>query len=378
MLKVTEKQDTSLSRRIVVIGSCGISLLNFRLQLLQEMQKKNYEVHAIASDNKQVADTLASLGIKFYPILINRHSLSPLKSLRYFLDLYKKIKFIKPDVSLSYTIKPVIYGTIAATLAGVKKKFCLITGLGYVFTAKNAKATIIKGFVCFLYIIAFSFSTKVIFQNEDDRNYLCSLRLIKRKKTDIVNGSGVDLNHFTPQPFPEKLTFLMISRLLPEKGIFEYIEACKRIKKEYPDIRCCLVGYIDNPLAGITEKTLQTWQSYGIEYLGRQNDVRPALSETSVYVLPSYREGTPRSVLEAMAMGRPIITTDTPGCKQTVEDGRNGFLVPIKDSEALYQAMLKFIRNSSLIHCMGELSLAVAQKKFNAYKININMLEIIK
>lgn len=363
--------------RIVIIGACGSSLINFRLQLIKELIKNGYEVHAIASYTEDAAKILESIDVMFYPINVNRHSNSPRKDITYFLQLYQKIRKINPEICLTYTIKPVIYGTLAAACADVKMRFSLITGLGYVFTAKTTKALLAKIIVCILYKIAFAISKKVIFQNEDDRNDLCRLKLINPKKTAIVNGSGVDLQYFQPAPFPKQLTFLMISRFLPEKGIFEYVEACKRIKAEHSNIRCCLVGYIDNPLAGITENTIKTWQSYGIEYLGKLNDVRPAIRESSVYVLPSYREGTPRSVLEAMAMGRPVITTDAPGCRQTVEDGGNGFRIPIRDSEALYQAMLRFINQYFLINKMSEKSIEAVIKNFDINFVNKKMLEIM-
>ncbi len=365
-------------KRILVIGGEGYSLINFRLPLLQAMVDKGYEVHAIATGDEETARKLQGAGIFFHKVPLSRHSLSPLNDLIYFIRLYKKIKKIRPAICLAYTIKPVSYGIIAATLSGVKNRYALITGLGYVFISNDMKAKAVKCIVRFFYRAAFYFSQGVIFQNSDDQECCVKTKLVKQENTYVVNGSGIDLNYFKPGPFPEKLTFLMIARFLPEKGIFEYLEACALLKKQHPEVRCCLVGYIDNPLSGITNTTIETWQAHGIECLGRQDDVRNVLSETSVYVLPSYREGTPRSVLEAMAMGRPIITTDTPGCRQTVEEGKNGFLVPIKNSEALYQAMLRFVNNPLLIYAMGKASLAMARVKFDVIKINKDMLTIMK
>ena len=364
--------------RVLIIGGHGLSLINFRFHLLEALVRKGYDVHAIGSNEEGVCEKLHSINVTFHPVDLNRQSASILNNLIYAFTLYQLIKKICPDVCLSYTIKPVIYGTLAAFFAGVKDKYALITGLGYAFIATGVKATLIKTAVCFLYKLAFSFCKRVIFQNEDDRNYFCQLTLVNKAKTNVVNGSGVDLSYFVPAPFPEKLTFLMIARFLPEKGIFEYIKACRQLKKLHPKIRCCLVGYLDSHLANITDKTIQTWESYGIENLGKQSDVRFVLQESSVYVLPSYREGTPRSVLEAMAIGRPIITTDAPGCRQTVEDGKNGFLVPVKNSDALYQVMLKFVNDPTLIMTMGAESLSIVREKFDVHKVNEVMLGIMQ
>lgn len=372
-----KKIDQSL-KRILIIGGLGSSLINFRFHLFQALVKKGYEVHAIGSNEAGVREKLNSLSITFHPVNLNRQSVSIIANLKYVFTLYQIIKKIRPDICLSYTIKPVIYGTIAAFFAGAKERYALITGLGYAFIATGVKAALIKMAVCLLYKLALSFCKRVIFQNEDDRYYFCQLKLVDKTKTNVVNGSGVDLSYFVPAPYPEKITFLMIARFLPEKGIFEYVEACRHLKMQYPEVRCCLVGYLDSHLSNITNETVRLWESYGVENLGKQTDVRPALQDSSVYVLPSYREGTPRSVLEAMAMGRPIITSNAPGCRQTVEDGNNGFLVPIKNSEALYQTMLKFIHDPSLVAKMGAKSLLLVREKFDVHKVNEAMLGIMQ
>lgn len=365
-------------KRILVIEGYEPSVLNSRLALLKSMVHAGHEAHVIAPEGDKTRIILKENCIHFHSIDNNRHSISLKNNIIYFLNLYHKIKEIQPDICLTYTIKPGIYGIIASACANVKNRYAVITGLGYSFIATGIKATIVKGVVSFLYALSFKFCKKVIFQNEDDQNYFCQSKLVKTEKTIVVHGSGIDLNYFTPQPLQKCLCFLMISRFLPEKGIFEYIEACKKIKAEYPNVRCCLVGYIDNPNTGITEETLTAWQSYGIEYLGQQDDVRPALTEASVYVLPSYREGTPRSVLEAMAMGRAIITTDAPGCRQTVENKKNGYLIPIKDSGALYQAMLKFIHRPDITEPMGNSSLKIVSQKFSLSLVNKSMLTIMQ
>ncbi len=364
-------------KKIVIIGSAGSLLVNFRFSFMKELIAQGYEVHAIASDDAGVDQRLSQEGVIFHPLPINRHSLSITDSVRYFFQLRGILKAIKPAICLAYTIKPVIFGMIASRVLGIKYRYSLITGLGYAFIARGVKAKLIFSAARFLYRLAFSFSKKVIFQNNDDREYCCQLRLLEKSKAEVVNGSGVDLSYFLPTSFPEQLTFLMVARFLPEKGIFEYVDACIKLKKLYPNVRCCLVGYIDNLSAGISETDIQSWQTMGIEYLGKQEDVRLALSDASVYVLPSYREGTPRSTLEAMAMGRPIITTDTPGCRETVVDGVNGFLVLVKNSDALYEAMLRFIHAPSLIAKMGQESLQIVREKFDVNKVNQDMMRIM-
>ena len=372
-------KEVNLSpKRILVIAGTGPSLINFRFHLLEALVKKGLEVHAIGSDEDGVREKLSSIAVIFHPVNISRHSVSIISNLNYLFALFKLVKAIRPDICLSFTIKPVVYGAIAAALNRVRHRCVLITGLGYAFIATGLKALLINLIVRFLYKIACGFSERVIFQNDDDRKYFCQLKIVKKEKTAIVNGSGVDLSCFAPAPFPPKLTFLMIARFLPEKGIFEYVEACRRLKAQHPNMRCCLVGYLDSNLANITEETIELWKTYEIECLGKYKDVRPALRDCSVFVLPSYREGTPRTVLEAMAMSRPIITTDAPGCRQTVVEGKNGFLVPIKNSEALYQAMLKFVENPSLVATMGVESLSIAQEKFDVRKVNKEMCTLMQ
>jgi len=363
--------------KILIIGSAGSLLVNFRLSLMRFLLARGYEVHAIASNDAGVEETLQKNGIVFHPISLDRHSISVVSIFSYWKHLRHTIKKINPDICLAYTIKPVIFGTIAAKMLGVKYCYALITGLGYAFVAKGIKAKSIFLAVSFLYKIAFHYCHTVIFQNKDDQNYCCQLGLVSNEKTAVVNGSGVDLSHFLPTIFPATLTFLMTARLLPEKGIFEYIDASSKLKKQHPNIRCLLVGYIDNVSAGITSRDIQEWEKAGIEYLGKQDDVREALSLASVFVLPSYREGTPRSVLEAMAMGRPIITTDVPGCRETVIHDCNGFLVASKSSDSLYEAMLRFVQHPHLIAQFGQESLRMVQEKFDVNHVNQDMLKIL-
>ena len=300
-----------------------------------------------------------------------------MKDLLHICGMLKLFKFIKPDIILSYTIKPVIYGSIAARLASTPSTNALITGLGYTFMNSSLRQRSLNFFIRGLYRFALHRTKTVFFQNPDDLELFKKLSLLSTySEPALVNGSGVDLTHFKPSPYPERLVFLLIARLIKEKGIYEYVCAARKVKRKNPDAVFHLVGWIDDGPSAIPKAKLDAWCKEGvIRYFGRLEDVRPAIKACSVYVLPSYREGTPRTVLEAMAMGRAIITTDTPGCRQTIESGRNGLLVPVMDVDALGKAMQYFIEHPRMITTMGQQSRLIAQEKFDVHKVNAMMLK---
>jgi len=267
---------------------------------------------------------------------------------------------------------------LVAYLLKVPTRFALITGLGFNFTGKaNRLISLMRVFLKMVYRFSLQKSSKVFFQNPDDKYYFESIKILKQSHPSVViNGSGVNLDHFSVAPLPINISFLMVARLLGDKGIREYIYAAKLIKKKHPNINFSLVGWIDEHPDAIKQKDLDDWVNDGIiSFLGKLEDVRPAISDCCVYVLPSYREGTPRTVLEAMAMGRPIITTDAPGCRETVINGKNGFLVPVKSIDALVEAMLKFIKNPELCIHMGKKSRLLAEEKYDVNKVNAVMLK---
>jgi glycosyltransferase involved in cell wall biosynthesis len=301
---------------------------------------------------------------------------SDLLSLATYISLFRNLR---PDVYFGYTAKPVIYGVLAAWLAGVPRRVAMITGLGYGFQG-NSRRAFLRAVVTNLYRAALSRATNVIFQNPDDLQTFQSLRLLPlRSKTSVVNGSGVDLARFQPHPLPQgPLVFLMIARLLGDKGVREYVNAARLIAKEHPEVRFLLVGPRDLGPDAIPAAELAQWVSEGIiAYLGEQRDVRPFLAACSVYVLPSYREGTPRSVLEAMATGRPVITTDAPGCRQTVEEGVNGFLVRPKTAGAVADAVRRFVEDPGLIPRMADASLFRVRTLFDVRDVNRIILTTI-
>jgi glycosyltransferase involved in cell wall biosynthesis len=359
--------------KIVILGSLAESLVNFRGEMIRTMITRNHIVYACAPDaSRKTKEELSSMGAVYIDIPLVRTGMNPLCDLRFIWFLFNFFKKVKPDLLFSYTLKPVLYGSLIARVTGVQAIFSMITGLGFFFIGSSIKKQIIGFFIRGLYRLSINANRKIFFQNHDDRDLFIDLNLLKeRSKAVHTNGSGVDINHFFPVPFPETLTFLMIARLIRDKGVFEYLEAARSIKLEFPRVQFDLVGYIDDNPAAISQKELNDLEKEAvINYKGKLEDVRPAIEASSVYVLPSYREGTPRTVLEAMSMGRPIITTDVPGCRETVDDGFNGFLVKDKDADHLANAMRRFIDNPDLISEFGKASRKVAEKKFDVKKVN--------
>ncbi len=366
-----------MNKKIVFLASYPDSLINFRFQLIQEFIKKDFQVVAIAPENKKVRETLEGVGVKFIALPLKRNGLNPFLDLALVVKLYRILRYERPERIFSYTIKPVIYGSVSAWLAGIPKIYSMITGTGYVFLNNSLKNKCVGFIAKKMFRCALRLNTFVFFQNPDNRAFFLEQHLISREqKTCVINGSGVDCDYFAPTPLPKTATFLMVARLLKDKGIYEYVEAAKKIQIHYPGTPCYLVGWVDTNPNAIKESELQAWvQESSVQYLGKLSDVRPAICNASVYVLPSYHEGTPRTVLEAMAMKRPIITTDTPGCRETVVPSSNGFLVPVKDSDALYKAMVYFIENPEAIEKMGEASRKIALEKFDVHKVNAGILK---
>ena len=368
--------------RILLVASLAESLLNFRGHLIAALQSRGLIVHVAAPQLHSKSETrreLEARGVIVHEIPMVRVGMNALGDVKTFLAIFDLMCRVRPEVYLGYTIKPVVYGTIAAWLSGIPRRFALITGLGFAFTgqAKGLRG-VINFIVKFLYRISLRNSHKVFFQNPDDKALFSAIGLVPTHVPSVdVNGSGVDLDGFALAPVPNGAAhFLLIARLLGDKGVREYAQAAQRIKAAYPSVRFSLVGWIDENPNAIAQSELDEWVSSGtLEYLGRLQDVRPAIATCSVYVLPSYREGTPRTVLEAMAMGRAVITTDAPGCRETVVDQVNGFLVPVRSVEALQQAMKQFIKDPSLAIRMGHRSRILAEEKYDVHKVNAVMLQ---
>ena len=372
--------------KFLMISSFLPSVLNFRGKLLEAIQAKGYEIHIMVPELvnfQEEYQKLIALGYQVHEIPMQRTGMNPLADLKLLKNMYQQIRQIQPDVVLSYTIKPVIYGTLAAGLAKVPKRFALITGLGYAFqNVETAKRSIFQKLVHGLYAQALKYAHKVFFQNPDDLKLFEDMHLLEANKPAVVvNGSGVNVQDFEVMPLPineqggVKASFLLIARLLGDKGIREYMAAARSIKAQYPEAEFHLVGWMDDNPSAISQQELETWVNDKIvNYWGKLSDVRPAITASSVYVLPSYREGTPRTVLEAMAMGRAVITTDAPGCRETVSHGVNGYLVAVKSVDQLVQSMQYFIEDPKLMISMGQRSREIALNKYDVHQVNKHMM----
>lgn len=364
----------------LLIASFPESLIKFRGPLLRALLVSGLDVHVAApelSTTNNIRNELVGLGVTLHEIGLRRTGTNPVIDLGTMAELWWLMRRIRPDYVLGYTIKPVIYGSLAAWLAGVPNRFSLITGLGYAFTGEaSGKRGLLRKLIQRLYRFGLSKSDKVFFQNPDDEALFRQLDLLPANiPSRVVNGSGVDVADYSVSPLPEETSFLLIARLLGDKGVREYANAAQKVRLQYPQVRFKLVGWIDENPDAISRHELDEWINSGtLEFLGKLADVRSAITGSRIYVLPSYREGTPRTVLEAMAMGRPVITTDAPGCRETVIDCDNGFLVPVQAVDELVNAMIRFIEQPQLAAKMGKRSRQVAEEKYDVNKVNEFML----
>ncbi len=365
---------------IVVVGTLSSYMFNMRGEFLKALIQSGHKVTALVEDNQPFyIDSLKDLGVDvvFYPIRRNR--LNPLDDLRTFFSLKKIFSNLNPDIVLAYTIKPVIWCGFALYYNCQTRFYALITGLGFAFQTVGVGRKALSAFVSHLYKLSLSRSSKVIFQNPDNLDLFVNKKIVSCEKCRLVNGSGVDLLRFSVSSFPKHgNVFLTIGRLLGEKGFREYAQAARLVKCRYPEAEFRLVGPTDPSPDGISSKEVARWRADGIvKYLGKSTDVRPHLADCHVYVLPSYHEGLPRTVLEAMAMGRPILTTNVPGCRETVIPGENGWMVPKADAEALAERMIWFIEHREEWQRMGAKSRELTEERFDVHKVNLELLRIM-
>lgn len=367
-------------RRIIVIGNMLETLVWFRGPLMAAMVERGHEVIAcvpVPDPRSPLVAQLEAMGVTTEAIVLDRTGLNPFTDAYTAYSLVARLRRLRPDVILAYMIKPVIYASLAARLVGVPSISSIVEGLGYAFVERRGRFPL-RALIKSLYRAALACNRRVFFLNPDDQRLFESLGLVRRpEQAVLLNGIGVDLEWFAEAPLPARVSFMLIARLIRDKGLPEYVAAARLVKARHPDVRFCLVGWIDDNPSAIRKDELRAWVDEGIvDYLGKLDDVRPALAEASVFVLPSYYpEGQPRSIMEAMATGRPIITTDTPGCRQTVIPGRNGYLVPARDVPALAEAMLRFVEQPELIATMGRESRRLAEAKYDVHDVNQRILE---
>ena len=323
--------------RIAIVLNTSWNIFNFRMNFIKNLLQQGYEVHTIAPEDSYTA-LLVQAGCIHHRVKMDSRGANPLKDSALIFELFGIYRKVKPDVILHYTIKPNVYGTIAAALLRIPV-INNVCGLGTVFLKDN----LVSAVAIFLYKVSFRFANKVFFQNAEDRKLFVDKKLVPVNAVDILPGSGIDLKKFKPVSFKrnDKFTFLLISRLITDKGILEFIEAVKKLKAGGVDAHFQILGAMD-PLhkRGIKADVITEWINSGtIEYLGTTNDVRDFIHAADCIVLPSYREGTPRTLLEAASSSKPIIATDVPGCNNVVEHNFNGFLCKPKDSDDLADKM---------------------------------------
>lgn len=359
--------------RIIIIGSRAQSIAHFRGELIQEMVRLGHEVTACAPENSPaIVTTINGLGAQYQSLHLHRTGMNPFQDIKSLWSFVRLFREVRPDIVLTYTIKPVIYGSIGAVFARVNTISSMITGLGSTFIRDNLWQRLLGVVVDTMYHLGLHQNKVVFFQNPDDMDCFIKMGLVcERNRPTLINGSGVDLDYYMVLPLPKEVSFLMVGRLLRDKGVREYAAAARLIKREHPMIKFRLAGRLDDNFTAIRKEELNGWVQDGIiDYMGTVEDIRTANAEASVCVLPSYREGTPRSVLESMAMGRPVITTDVPGCRQTVQENVNGFLVPPRNVESLATAMQRFINEPSLLPIMGQASRRIAEEKYDVHQVN--------
>lgn len=369
--------------KIAIISNEAQSLLNFRGPLMMEMVARGHEVVALSPDHDDTSrKALSGIGVQAVDCKMSRSGTNPLGELVTILRIRRALRRHQPDLSFGYFIKPVIYGTFAAALAGVPRRFGLYAGLGFAFTdtaGQSTKRKILQRVIATLARISARYSDRIMFQNPDDMAEFITRGIVAPEKAVLVGGTGVDLDSWPVTSLPPgPMTFVLAARLLRDKGIVEYAEAARLVRQTHPQVRFLLLGKTDDNPAAIPRAEVEEWVREGLFEWPGHVPVRPWLSQAHVFVLPSYyREGVPRSTQEAMAMGRAIITTDAPGCRETVVDGVNGLLVPPRDAVSLAAAMRRLADDPALVLSMARESRRLAEERFDVRSQNQKMLEVM-
>ena len=358
--------------KIAVLSSFTTSLFWFRLDMMKSFMNAGCEVLAVGDGSEEEwAPKFAELGICYRSIPVQRNGTNPVKDLVTLRALHILLKEEKPDKIFAYQAKTVIYGGIAASLCGIREFYPLIAGVGSVFLGDSPKQKLLRSILVTEYKLGMRRAPRVFFQNRDDLKVFTDHGIVKEEKAVMLHGSGVNIEKFSPASLPEQPGFLCISRLIRDKGVWEYLEAARKLRVRRPEVTCVLVGPFDTNPSAIKPEELQPYLDDGsVTYVGEQKDVQPWLKQCTAYVLPSYHEGTPKTVLEAMACGRPTITTDAPGCRETVADGVNGYLVPVKDVDAIVEAMEKMLDDPEKTAVMAAQARCICEERYDVRKVN--------
>ena len=361
-----------MASRLLFLVNSSSYFLSHRLGIAIEAKKQGYEVH-IASPEDGCEDTFKIKGLMHHKLPISRTSINIFSEIKAFLNIYFLIKKINPDLLHLITIKPVIYGGIISRLIQIKGVVSAVPGLGYVYISKGIRAAILRFFINYFYKVSFSKkSLKIIFQNKDDMNKLRLAVGFDPIKSVIIKGSGVDLDEFKSTPLPEgRPVISMISRLQEDKGVKEFARAAQMIKERKIEADFWLIGDTDSSYPSpILIEDLQEWENKGfLRLLGYRKDINILIGNSNIIVLPSYREGLPKVLLEAAACGRPVITTDVPGCRAAIEEGKTGLLVPPRDSLSLADKIEYLLGNKELLKKMGNAGRKLAEENFSLDKV---------
>jgi glycosyltransferase involved in cell wall biosynthesis len=380
-----------MATNIALLCNNAASVRLFRGPLIAEMVRRGYRVSVFAPDfSAEDRQHVAGLGAEPVDFRMERTGANPARDTFVIIGLARRLRRLRIDACIGFMTKLVIYGSIAGFLAGVADRYSMIEGLGYFFTEGGASArkAVIRRVITILYRLSLPLNRVLFVLNPDDARDLAAMGALGRTRVVVLDGTGVDPGEFPVAPPPAgPARFLLVGRLLREKGVREFAAAADRLKREHPDARFVLVGPEDTNPGGIGAAEVRDWVARGtVEWPGPVADTRPWYRDASVYVLPSYREGMPRTTLEAMATGRPVITTDAPGCRETVagagapgpdgvREGENGLLVPVGDAAALAAAMERFLREPGLAARMGAASRRLVEERFAADRVNAAILE---
>ena len=358
--------------RICIVASSGVSLINFRGCLIKKLVQRGYEVICISIEPKEeMQEAIERLGASYFQVEGSRTGIGVLSGLKMIKAYKRAFQQFKPDMCYLYMSKPIAFGGWAACKVKIPHINILVNGLENAYYRRGIKDWLVRCVMNFFYRKVGRKADNVFMQNHDDYQYFVSHKICSKDKMCVVGGSGVDMEHFMRKPLPPKPVVLMVARLLYSKGIREYLGAISIVKAQNSNVKFMLVGGCDNNDEAISKKQLEKYiRDYDIEYCGYAKDVRPFIGQASIFVLPSYHEGLPRSILEALSMGRPIITTDAPGCKETVIDGKNGFIVPVGNTELLAEKVLELASDSSMRERMAEESYILCKEIFEVNKVN--------
>lgn len=380
-ISVMEKEKF-IKKKILLIGSTYNSLINFRGYLIEDLLKKDNEVFCSSNDKRKKFLNIKDYKIKHYNNNINRHSMNPISELFSIIKIFFLLKKINPDIIISYTIKPNLYIGILIYMFKLKINFFpIVTGLGYLFNKKNFLGLILIKFIKKLFAFSFSSANHIFFQNTDNKNFFINSNICNSYNCSVIPGSGIDINYYKSKNNNfSSLVFLMSSRLLFEKGVIEYFNAAKIIKKKFKNIKFIFQYTVDeNSRDKINLDFLYNINiNNEIEIIPEVDDIREVFKKCNIFVLPSYHEGLPRTSIEAISFGMPIITTDVPGCRETVKNDINGYIVKVKSTFGLIKGMLKIIKNKNKLNRMSIESRKLAVENFSFEIVNKMIISEIK